>query len=835
MAYSPTVGSALAMAVLLPCAVSLAAEKQTLQRPEIASLELLPSSLTLEHGRDAKQVLVIGVAADGRKFDLTDEAQFQSKSDAVEFAEDRYLHPRSAGRAKVKVSAAGRSTELKVKVDNAEVPPVRFIRDIEPILSKVGCNQGTCHGAQKGKNGFGLSLRGYDPEFDYYVLVEEIQGRRVNRIAPEQSLMLLKAVSVVPHEGRQVFKKDSLHYRLVHQWIQEGAKYDSDPAGARPIRVEVLPARVDLDLPGRTQRILVRAHYSDGSVRDVTRDAVLSSNNNDVATIAGNQVTAVRRGEAAILVRYEGNYGVAGIGIMGDREGFAWQPMPENNFIDKHVNAKLQQRKILPSDLCTDAEFVRRIYLDLTGVPPTAAEARAFVEETAPSADKRAALANRLIGNREYVAYWSNKWADLLQCSSEKLGPEGVWLLREWVRQAIASNRPYDRFVYELVTAHGTNYDNPAVGYLLSLGKDVQTINNQRVEDLNNVNTGKITEDVSQTFLGVRFNCNKCHDHPFERWTQTQYYQFGAFFAHVKFKKGTRPDEVTVYTSYDGGEVKHPKTDAPVVPKVPYGASADLDEALYHREAFAKWLTSSANPLFARSFVNRMWSYFYGVGIIDPIDDIRASNPPSNPALLDALTQHFIDSGFNVEDLVRTIVTSQTYQLSLAANAWNKDDRANFSHFYPRRLSAEQLLDAVAMATGTQPQVGGLPQNLRSVYAPDGPVPGNDFLKLFGRPKRESACECERTSNVSLAHALNLINGPVLSGAVADPNSAIVKLVAAQPDNAGVVNELYYMILSRPATAQEVAAVDFTQGDRLEIAQDLAWALLNSPAFLFNR
>jgi hypothetical protein len=799
--------------------------------PTIDSLVLEPKSLTLNHARDGRQVLVWGVTKDGQKFDLTDEATLKSESASVVVGPDRYLTPgASAGDATVTVTAAGKQAQLRVKSLGTSAPPIGFIADVMPVLAKVGCNAGTCHGAQAGKNGFKLSLRGYDPDYDYNALVNELHGRRVNRVQPEQSLMLLKATGKVPHEGRVLFQPGDRHYEILHDWIKQGLTMEQDHTKARPTRVEILPHAIDIDLPGRTQRVIVLAHYPDGSSRDVTREAVLSSNNEDVGKLSNvNQLTALRRGEAAVLVRYEGQYAAVGVAVMGDRSGFAWSAMPEYNLIDKHVNAKLEQRKILPSQECTDADFVRRVYLDLTGVVPSSTQARTFVEDSAPSQQKRKALVERLVGSRDYVAYWSNKWADLLQCNSKTLGEKGVWVYREWIRQAVAQNKPYDQFARELITAQGSSLNNPAVNYYRTL-KDR--------DDAGKLTTNKITEDVSQTFLGVRFSCNKCHDHPFERWTQAQYYEFGAHFARVAFKQGSRPGEEVVFTSYTGGEVNHPKTQMVVAPKVPYGTPPDVEHARYRQEAFAEWMTSKDNPLFAKSYVNRVWSYFFGRGIIDPVDDIRASNPPVNGPLLDALTKDFVDHGFDVQHLVKTIVSSRTYQLSVTPNKWNEDDKINFSHAIPRRLTAEQMIDAVSIATGTKPNVQGLPTEMRSVYLADGLMEGNDFLKLFGRPKRESACECERTSNVSLAHALNLINGPLISGTVIDPNNNIAKTVAAQADNRKVIDEIYYAILSRPATDGEAAAVDLGAAgtaQRLEVAQDLAWALLNTPAFLFNR
>ena len=787
--------------------------------PEIESIQLEPASLALHDGRDARQVLIWGIDKHGQKFDLSDDAKLTADSPVVSVGPDGFVNPLEAGDCTVTVAAAGKEAKLEVKVLKADELPVRFTRDVMPVLASVGCNAGTCHGAAKGKNGFKLSLRGYDAEYDYNALVNELQGRRVNRVDPAKSLMLLKPTGIVPHEGGHVLETSGRRYETILQWIKEGARYEPDPGTARPNSVEVLPKEVALDLPGRTQRLIVLANYPDGTVRDVTRDAVLSSNSIDVARITGNEITGLARGEAAILVRYEGNYGVVNVSIMGDRTGFAFAPMPEYNYVDHAINAKLEQVKTLPSDECTDAEFVRRIYLDLAGITPTAAEARAFVQDTTPSGEKRAKLVDKLLGSKDFVDNWSNKWADLLQCNSKMLGTKGVWVFREWIREAIAQNMPYDQFARTLVTAEGSNYDNPPVNYMRTLKDD-----------------GKITEDVSQTFLGIRFNCNKCHDHPFERWTQDQYYEFGAFFARVAYKPGMRPGEEIVYDSFNGGEVNHPKTMQVVEPKVPYGTNPDWRSSETREVAFADWLVDKNNPFFAKSYANRVWSYFFGRGIIDPVDDIRASNPPVNPQLLDALTADFVNSGFDVQHLIRTIVLSRTYQLSIRPNKWNEDDKTNFSHALPRRLTAEQMMNAVAAATDTKTQLVGLPAGLRPEDEPDGMVEGNDFLKLFGRPKRESACECERTSNVSLAHALNLINGHLISDAVDGKDNAITRLVAAVPDNHKVIDQIYYMILNRPPTEKELAEVDLGSGpQRLQVAQDLSWALMNSPAFLFNR
>ena len=784
--------------------------------PKIIELKAHPASLTLLDGRDDRRVLVLG-KADGEKwFDLSRSAMVKAESDIIEVGEAGYVKPKAKGKTELKISAAGHELKVPVTVQDASLPPVRFVRDIEPVISKAGCNQGTCHGSAKGKNGFKLSLRGYDPDYDYGALINDILGRRYDRANVDDSLILLKPTAEVPHEGRQAIKPGSREHQLLRQWLAEGAKYEKLDAG-RAKKLEVLPGDVEIDLPGRNQQFLVIAHYADGATRDVTREAVFTSANGDVAEVKDGLVKAVRRGEAPILIRYEGLYAANLVTVMGDRTGFEWTKVPENNFIDKHINAKLQKVKILPSELCTDAEFVRRVSLDLTGLPPKVERVRAFLSDT--NSDKRNKLIDELIGSNDYVEYWANKWADLLQCNSENLGQKGVWVYRQWIKDSIAKNVPYDKMVRSVLTAEGSAYQNPAVNYFRVLREP-----------------GKITEDVSQTFLGVRFNCNKCHDHPFERWTQNQYYQSAAYFAQVAFKKGTLPGDEVVYRNYMGGEVKHLKTDMVMAPKVPVGAAHEIPAGEDRREAFVDWMTSKENPFFAKSMANRVWSYFFGKGIIEPVDDIRASNPPSNPALLEALTDEFVKGGFDLRKLMRTICQSRTYQLSIKANIWNEDDKINFSHALPRRLSAEQLMDAVAQATGVRPQFTGMPTGMRAVEVPDGTVEGNDFLALFGRPKRQSACECERSSNITLSHALNMINGVTVSDACNSASGKIAKIVEANKDDPKVVEEIYLSCLSRPPSDKEKAAVDLSKGaSRLEVAQDLAWALLNSPAFLFNR
>jgi Protein of unknown function (DUF1553)/Protein of unknown function (DUF1549) len=802
--------------------------------PSITALRVEPAQLLLEDARDARTLLVFGERSDGGLIDLTGEAVFKPETDLVSVGEDRFVSGKAVGEGSVTVTAGGKSVSVPVKVRGIDHPPVGFVREIEPVMNRVGCSQGTCHGSAKGKNGFKLSLRGYDPDFDYQALINDLSGRRFNRVAVDDSLMLQKPLGDVPHEGGQALKPGSRYHSLLRQWIAEGARYE-DPARARATHISILPSTVEIDLPGRQQEFLVIASFPDGSTRDVTREAILSSNNEEIALVKDHHLTALRRGEMAVLVRYEGLYAAREVVVMGDRSGFQFAGMPVHSFVDSLVNAKLERMKINPSDLCTDAEFIRRVSLDLTGQPPGAEKVRAFLADNADSRKKRDALIEELLASPAYGDYWGNKFADLLQCNSENLGKKGTYVFRNWIGKQFAQNRPYDQFARDLILAKGSTFENPAGNYLRALR-----------------DPGKMTEDVSQTFLGVRFNCNKCHDHPFERWTQNQYYEFGAFFAQVAFKRGTlgrdtlirgtetyaseQVSEDIVYQNYNGGEVKHPKTDQPVPPRVPYGTAAEPASGADRRGVFADWLTSRENPYFARSTVNRFWSYFFGRGIIDPVDDIRAGNPPSNAALLDALTVDFATHGHDVRRLLRTICQSRTYQLSILPNRWNEDDLVNFSHAIPRRLSAEQMLDAVAVATGYRARFKDMPEGLRAVQVPDGMVGGNDFLALFGRPKRQSACECERSSNVTLSHALNLINGPTLGECVSNSGNRLTQLVKSQSDNRRVIEEVYLSCLNRPPTERELKDIQLGEGDaRLENTQDLTWALLNSPAFLFNR
>ena len=782
------------------------------------SLEIYPTEVTLSSIRDSRRVIVTGVTDDGQKIDVSSKATVSTSSPVCSVDADGYIAPVMAGDGVIVVEALGLKAVVPIHVTAVDAVPVDFIREVNPILSKVGCNQGTCHGSQAGKNGFKLSLRGYDSVYDYRALVDDVSGRRFNRSEPAQSLMLLKPTQGVPHEGGFLFDEQSRYYKVLERWIAEGCQYK--PEAARVASVTIYPPTPTLQLRHDQQQLIVIATYADGTTRDVTREAVFETSNFEVATVSKQGlIKAVQRGEAAALVRFEGNYAAAPISILGNRDGFEWVPSPEQNFIDTLVNAKLQRMKILPSGPAEDAEFLRRASLDIAGVPPTIEQVNAFVADTTEPVAKRAAMVEQLLSRPEYVEHWTLKWSDLLLNRRKTVTERGVWAFRNWIRQGIATNKRYDQFASELMTAGGSTLENPAANYF-RIAREPKLV----------------MENMTQVFLGTRFSCNQCHDHPFERWTQNQYYELSAYFADVGRRELPDGDEF-VFTNASPIAVINPSTNQPASPKFPFSHGGVVDANAHRREQLSQWLTAKENPYFARSIVNRYWSYFLGRGIIDPVDDIRASNPASNPELLDALTKDFIDTGYDLKRLIRLLCTSATYQRSLETSQWNEDDSMNYSHAVPRRLSAEQLYDSIIQATGAPRALPGVPAGFRASELPDSQV-DVAFLDMFGRPPRESPCECERTSDVSLGQTLNMVNGPTIGDAIAHPQGIIAKTIAAGATNEQLITTVYLSILARKPSAEEMTRMAEYFGKiatQKEAAEDLAWALINSPGFLFNR
>jgi hypothetical protein len=699
---------------------------------------------------------------------------------------------------------------------------VTFLRDVEPILNKVGCTSGPCHGAAKGKNGFKLSLRGYDPEFDYQALLYDLSGRRFNRSDPGHSLLLSKPTQEVPHGGGLRIEPGSKYYQTVFNWIAQGVPF-GDPAKDKVERIDMEPAAVELAKPGLEQQIKVVAHYLDGAVRDVTKEAVIASNIPDTADVTASAVVkGIRTGEATMLVRYEGKFGTVPVTILNPKPGFVWKALPQNNYIDQLIDAKLQRLRIQPSPAVDDATFLRRVTEDLTGQLPTAEEARAFLANP-----NRPKMIDTLLARKTYVDHFTLKWGDLLQNSRKYLGDKAAWEFREWIRDSVASNKHYDQFVREMLTARGSTNENPAANYFRVTRDAKPTM-----------------EKTTQVFLGVRMVCTQCHDHPFERWTQNQYYEMTSFFSTVGLRPGFESGEEIVYDKRDDFDVRHPKDDRVMKPKFLVAATTAsiapvaLPDGSDRRKAFAEWIVSKENPFFAKSMANRLWSYFSGKGIIDPVDDIRASNPPSNELLLNALTKDFRDHDYDLKHLIQTIVNSRVYQASIATNEWNATDSTNFSHAIPRRLNAEQLMDALTQATGVRPTFPEVPVDTKAEEFPDPHVGKDGFLDLFGRPQRESACECERKTDLSLPQALNLVNGRTISDAISEPTGRIAKALIAGATDRTLIEDMYLATLSRTPTATELdKGITYLRGgdSRAARAQDLLWALVNSKAFLYNR
>ncbi|NBV86829.1 MAG: 50S ribosomal protein L6, partial [Verrucomicrobia bacterium] len=676
-------------------------------------------------------------------------------------------------------------------------------RDVNPAMTKMGCNQGSCHGAKDGKAGFKLSLRGYDPEYDIRSLTDDLASRRVVTSSPDDSLMLLKAVAEVPHEGGRKTRTDEKYYQILREWIASGASLKSN--SPRVIGIELSPSNPVVQAIGSQQQFRVTARYADGSLRDVTNEAFIESGNTDVASVDPSAlVTTIRRGEAPLLARFEGNYVATTLTVMGDRSGFRWNEPITWNRIDNLVAAKWKRMQIEPSDLAADNEFLRRVTLDLTGMPPTAEKLRAFLADPTESRKKRDAVIDELIGSPDFIEHWTNKWSDLLQVNTKFLANEGAVKFRSWIRQQIEQNTPYDQFVRTILTATGSNKDAPAASYWKILRQPTEAM-----------------ENTTHLFLATRFNCNKCHDHPFERWTQDQYYETAAYFAQFtlapdpasggKNIPGTAVESAKalyeIVKDNPGGEVKHDRTGKITAPQFPYPAKAESKPESSRREKLADWVTSPDNRYFASSYVNRIWGYLLGRGIIEPLDDIRAGNPPSNPELLEHLTQEFLKSNFNTREVFRMICKSRTYQLSIKTNRWNNDDEVNYSHAIARRLPAEVLFDSVFKVTGAKADLPGVGAGGRAALMVDSSSQGPaGFLATLGKPARESTCECERSSNLGLGSVMAFLSGPVVSSAIQDPKNQLTELVSKQPEDTQLIQELFQRVLSRDASTTEIEA-----------------------------
>jgi hypothetical protein len=791
-------------------------------------LQILPKEITLGDGRALQQILVTGQYADGQVRDLTPVAEFSFETaDVATIDTAGMMRPKKDGTTVLVVKAGAQTTKVPITVKDIGRPrPVSFRQDLIAAINVGGCNAGACHGTPSGKGGFRLSLRGYDPEADFVQLTRDALGRRTGALTPDQSLILQKALGRIPHEGGQRFPANSAPHQVLAGWIAGGLQ--DDPKNLPAIqKVEVLPGDRVQVYPARWQQLAVRASLADGSQRDVTLLSVYTSSDPAVAEVSRSGLVEFKSpGETAILVRYLDNMLTIRLTYLKPREQFTWSNPPEHNYVDKLVDQKLKMLNILPSTLCSDQEFLRRAYMDVCGVLPTGEEAKAFLASTDPA--KRAKLIDQLLERPEYADFWTLKWSDVFRSNRKTIQLAGVHKFQEWLRNNLRDNRPFDDMVREIITAGGSTYANPPANYY-RVARDPTNL----------------AETTAQLFFGIRMQCCKCHNHPFERWTQDDYYSLAAFFARVKQKRDPDEDRVAQGAPPAGaelifldrsGEVTQPRTNKQMPPRFLGGTVPSIPPEQDRREILAAWLTGPENTFFTRATVNRIWYHLLGRGIVDPVDDFRDSNPASNEDLLNALAKDFVDHKFDVKHIIRTVMNSRTYQLSAATNETNKDDVRYFSHAVTRLHTAEQLLDAICAATAVPEKFAGLPAGTRATQLPDGEV-NHVFLKTFGQPARELACECERENDSNLAQALQLINGPTIHEKLRNPNNRIGQLLNAKKTEAEIIQELYLNTLSRTPNEAEIKAVTdhVAKGqDKRKAWEDVQWALINSKEFLFR-
>jgi hypothetical protein len=804
-----------------------------------AELKIVPDDVNLT-GTNASQRLLVLAQEKGQFIgERTQHAKFTSAHPGVATVDATGV-VRAAGDGETTISAIvdGKPATVKVVVRKTkESFTWSFRNHVIPMLTRAGCNSGACHGALAGKGGLKLSLRGYDPTSDHFVLTRQALSRRIDRSEPARSLVLLKPTQTVSHGGGQKLEPGSADYRILADWIASGAP-GPRPDDTRIQRLELLPAAAVLK-PKDTLQILVRAWYSDGHSEDVTRWAKFNSSEDLVATVnADGKVTVAGHGEAAITVWYSNLVGANRIAVpLPDAvDANTLTSLEKQNFIDDLVQKKLRDLRIPSSPLCSDAEFLRRAYLDAAGVLPTPEERARFLAEKA--SDKRARMIDVLLERPEFVDYWAYKWSDLLLITTRRLPQPAVWSFYQFVRQSVADNKPWDRFAREILTASGSTLDNGAANYFV-LHKDISDL----------------TESTSVTFMGMSITCCRCHNHPLEKWTQDQYWSLANLFARVALKNGERAGEVNVQ-SLPSGDVPHLRRGIPMPPTPLDGKPLPMDGRVDRRAYFVDWLTSTDNPYFARALVNRVWRNFMGRGLVESEDDLRQTNPPTNAELLDALAKDFVDHKYDVKYLVRTIMNSATYQRSSRTLSANKSDDRFYSHYLIRRLPAEVILDAYSQVTGvptpftqlnsaagdSTSNYNGYPLGTRALQLPDSLVVSR-FLDAFGRPERSQTCSCERQQDSSVAQALHVNNGKTLNDKIRAKNSRIEEWVREKITDDEAIRQLFVLALCREPTATEQKKLltllaesgAEAKATRREALEDLFWSVLASKEFMFNR
>ncbi|MBN73483.1 MAG: cell surface protein [Gimesia sp.] len=786
--------------------------------PKMVQLNVYPQDIQLTTSRDRQSVIGQAVYDNGLTEDVTTKLQFKPAQEGIVRIENNMIYPAGDGETDVVASFGGASVKLHSKVTKAkEDRPISFTLDVMPTFMRAGCNTGSCHGAARGKDGFRLSLFGFDPKGDYHRLTRELSGRRINLSMPQESLLLEKAIGAVPHTGGKLYEKDSEYYNASLRWLQAGAPYD---AGAIPTvdKVEIYPKGGVMDGKGTTQQVSVLAYYSDGTTRDVTTLSAFSSNNDNSATITKDgKITASNRGEAFIMARFDTHTVGSHFVVLPKGLDFEWPNISEYNYVDTLIHNKLKKLRVIPSEVCSDAEFLRRASLDICGVMPTIEEFNTFVADKDPK--KREKLVDQLLNRKEFVEMWVMKWSELLQIRTvnNRISYKSALLYYNWLQERIASNVPLDKMVQELLGSTGGTFANAATNYY----------ENER-------DTLKVAENVAQVFMGMRIQCAQCHNHPFDRWTMDDYYSFAAFFSQVGRKGSEDPRESIIYNR-GSGEVRHMVDNRVMQPKFLGGAQPEV-KGKDRRVVLASWLASNENPYFATNLSNIVWAHFFGKGIINEVDDVRISNPPVNPELLDELAKRFTDYNYDFKKLVRDICTSRTYQLATQTNPSNENDLTNFSHAQPRRLRAEVLLDCISQVTSAPNKFRGLPLGARAVQIADGNTT-NYFLTTFGRAKRDTVCSCEVRMEPSLSQALHLLNGDTVNSKIVQ-GKFVESRIKAGKKPLEIVDEMYISCLTRKPTDKEystlVQVLDENKKDEQNALNDIFWSLLNSREFIFN-
>jgi hypothetical protein len=779
------------------------------------SIQVFPPKISLSTQSDLQHVIAVASRSDGITQDVTQLADWKLTDESFVNLENHVVRPKTDGSTELIATWNGLNAKSIIDVTKSqESRPVSFGHDIMPILTRSGCNTGSCHGAARGKDGFRLSLFGFDPNGDHFRITREIGIRRVNLARPEESLILLKATGAVPHSGGKKIEPDSQHYKTMLAWLSSGAPNDPAPPAA-VTAVDIFPEQAVLEGDAATQQLVTVAHYADGTTRDIYDLAAFATNNERTAAIEpSGEITSGVRGEAFVMARFDTHTVGSQVLALPANLNFSQSPVT-GNYIDELVGNKLTKLRLDTSPICTDAEFLRRVTIDICGQLPTEEEFNTFANDQ--SSDKRSQKINELLERKAFSEIWAMKWAQLLMIkSNNQVSYKAAFLYNQWLTNKIASNEPIDQIVREMLSADGGVFKTPATNFY-----QIET------------DTLKTAENVSQVFMGIRTQCAQCHNHPFDRWTMDDYYGFASFFSQIGRKQAEDYRETIVFNRR-GGEVNHPVKGKPEPPKFLGGVVPDT-KGQDRRQVLADWITSNENPFFATSVANRIWAHFMGVGIVDPVDDFRVSNPASNPQLLKELSSRLTEYKFDFKQIVRDICNSNAYQRSSQTTELNAQDQRNYSHALVRRIPAENLLDCISQVTSTKDKFRGLPLGARAVQIADGST-SNYFLNTFGRSQRTTVCEGEASTDPSLSQALHLINGSSAQGKISQ-GKLISTWLEQSASPTEIVEKIYVRALGRKPTEAESATLlklVADAGNAQQGLEDVFWAVLNSREFIFN-